>query len=168
ETHVHPGRVGPDGQVDEAFELGEGDDLVQLLADVHALEPEDRAVEIDVLPPGEVGVEAGAELEQRADATADVDPPRRRLDDPSEQPEQRRLPRAVPADDADRTAGLDADRDVAKGDDLLAGEPPSGEREVLQRPHRLRVHAERAARPLDDDLAGPHVTSFAIITADSR
>ena len=32
EAHVHPGRVRPHGQVDEALELGERDDLVHQLA----------------------------------------------------------------------------------------------------------------------------------------
>ena len=34
EAHVHPGRVGTHGQVDEAFELGEGHDLIDPLSDV--------------------------------------------------------------------------------------------------------------------------------------
>ena len=75
EPHVHPRRVRAHGQVDEALELGEGDDLVEPLADVAALEPVDRAAEEDVLAAGEVGVEACAELEQRADRAADLDLP---------------------------------------------------------------------------------------------
>ena len=70
EAHVHPRRVRAHRQVDELLELRERDDLVELLADVRALEPVDRAVQEDVLAPGEVGMEAGAELEQRADPPA--------------------------------------------------------------------------------------------------
>ena len=77
EPHVHPRRVRAHRQVDEVLELGERDDLVQLLAHVRAREAVDRAVQEDVLAAGEVGVEAGAELEQRADAAADVDAARR-------------------------------------------------------------------------------------------
>ena len=55
-------------------------------------------VQLDVLPAREVGVEASAELQQRADPAAGRDPARRRHDDPRDQPQQRRLPRPVAAD----------------------------------------------------------------------
>ena len=42
EPHVHPGRVRAHGPVDRLLELGEGDDLVEALADLRALEPVDR------------------------------------------------------------------------------------------------------------------------------
>src|SRR5580765_8029882 len=57
EAHEHPGRVGANRNVDEVLELRELHDLVEALADVRALEPEDRAVQEDVLAPGEVGME---------------------------------------------------------------------------------------------------------------
>ena len=114
ETHVHPRRVRPHGQVDEVLEPGERDDLVQLLADRRAAEAVDRAVEVDVLAPRHVGVEARAELEQRADASADRHRAGRRLDDSGEQPQQRRLAGAVAADEADRSARLDGEGDVAQ------------------------------------------------------
>ncbi len=58
------------GQVDEPLELGERDDLVHQLAHARAAQAVDRPVEVDVLAPGEVGMEAGAELEQRRDPPA--------------------------------------------------------------------------------------------------
>src|SRR5437588_4578413 len=106
ETHVHPGRVRPHRQVDELLEPRERHDLVELPADVLALEPEDRAVQEDVRAPAEVRVEAGAELEERADAPADRDAARGRLHDPREEAEQGRLPRAVAPDEPERTPGL--------------------------------------------------------------
>ena len=68
EPHVHPRRVRAHRQVDELLELGERDDLVHHLAHARPREAVDRAVQVDVLAAGEVGVEAGAELEQRRDA----------------------------------------------------------------------------------------------------
>ena len=91
EPHVHARRVGAHGQVDEVLEPGERDDLVELLADRDAPQAVDRAVQVHVLAAGQIGMEAGAELEQRADAAADGDAPRGRLDDPGEQPQERRL-----------------------------------------------------------------------------
>ena len=48
------------------LDLGEGDDLVEAAADLRPAHAEDRAVEEDVLAPGQLGVEAGPDLEQRA------------------------------------------------------------------------------------------------------
>ena len=53
-----------------ALDLGERDDLVELARDLRALHPENRAVEEDVLAPGQLGVKAGPDLEQRPDAAA--------------------------------------------------------------------------------------------------
>src|SRR5205814_3895592 len=72
EAHVHPRGISAHRQVDELLELGEVDDLVEVLADRRAPQAEDRAVEVDVLASREVGVKAGAELEQRADPAADL------------------------------------------------------------------------------------------------
>ena len=73
EAHRHPRRVRPHGPVDRILELGEGDDLVEALADVGATEALDRAVQEHVLAAGEVRVEAGAELEERADPALRLD-----------------------------------------------------------------------------------------------
>ncbi len=108
EPHIHARRVRAHGDVDEALELREGDDLLHVPADVVALEAEDGAVQVDVLASGEFGMEAGAELEQRAHAALDRDRSRRRLDDAGDEPQQRRLARAVAADQADRLTGRDA------------------------------------------------------------
>src|SRR5262249_43776140 len=50
EPHVHPRRVRPNRDVEEIVELGEGDDLVDPLANVRTAEAVDRAVHVDVLP----------------------------------------------------------------------------------------------------------------------
>ena len=78
-----------------------------------------RAVQLDVLAPGEVGMEPRAELEQRADPAGGRDPSLGRLDDPGDQPEQRRLAGAVPPDEPHGLAGGDAERDVAERPHLL-------------------------------------------------
>ena len=140
----------------KSLELGEGDDLVHQRADLRPLEAVDRAVQVDVVAPGEVGMEAGAELEQGGDAAAGLDAPRGRLDDPGGEAEERRLAGAVPADQADRLAGLDPHRDVAERPDLGRLGAVPGEERLLQRPNGLGSDEEAPARPVDDDLAGSH------------
>ena len=73
-----PGRVVAHRLVDELVEAGELDDLVEALDELLAGHAEDRAVEEDVLAARQVGVEAGAELEQRRHRAVDARPcPRR-------------------------------------------------------------------------------------------
>ena len=114
-SRMYAGRVRPDRQVDELPELAELDDVVQPCVDVRLAEPVDRAAEIDVLAAREVGMEARAELEQRADSPVDGEPPARGAEHAGDHPEQRRLSRAVPAHEPDRSARLNPERDVLDG-----------------------------------------------------
>ena len=68
EPHVHAARVALDGRVDEALDPRELDDLVELRLDLAPAHAENRAVEEDVLAARELGMKAGADLEQRGDA----------------------------------------------------------------------------------------------------
>ena len=77
EPHVHAARVALDRRVEELLDLGEGDDLVELAIDLGLAHAEDGAVEVDVLAAGQLGVEAGADLQQRADAARRSRPARR-------------------------------------------------------------------------------------------
>src|SRR3954454_10381342 len=83
------------------------------------------------------------------------DAPARRLDDPREEPEERRLARSVPADEPDGAARLDVERDVAKRPDVRAARLPA-EEEILQRAALARVDTEAPRGVLDRDLAGRH------------
>ena len=62
-----------------------------------AAHAEDRAAEEDVLAAGQLGMEAGADLEQRAHAAGELDAPLGRRRDPREHLQQRRLAGAVAA-----------------------------------------------------------------------
>ena len=70
EAHVHARRVVLDRLVDELLQLGEGDDLVEAAVDLLARHAVERGVDVDVLAAGQLGVEAGAELEQRRQPAA--------------------------------------------------------------------------------------------------
>ena len=59
------------GVVEEPLDLGEGDDLVHPPVDLVPAHPQDRAVQVDVLPTGQLGVEARAHLEQRPHPAVD-------------------------------------------------------------------------------------------------
>ena len=77
EPREHAARVRLDGVVGEALELGEGDDVVDPAGEIAAGDAVDRAAQVDVLDRRVLGVEAGADLEQRRDAAVDRDAARR-------------------------------------------------------------------------------------------
>src|SRR5439155_6233198 len=119
EPHGHPARVALDRRVEEPLDAGEFDDLRKPALDLSALHPEDRAVEEDVLAPGELRVEPGSDLEQAAHAAADDRATRSRSRDACEHFQQRRLARAVASDDAKHLAFGNGEADVAERPDLL-------------------------------------------------
>ena len=107
--------------------LGEGNDLVELARDLGAAHAEDGAVEIDVLAAGELGMEAGADLQQARHAAADFDAALGRRGDAGKDLEQRRFAGAVAADDADDLAPLDLEGDVLqRPEPLLRRQRPDG------------------------------------------
>ena len=118
EADVHAARIALHRRVDEPLDAGELDDLVEAPLDLAALHAEDRAVQVDVLTAGELLVETGADLEQAADATANLGPACRRRSDPGEDLQQRRLSCAVAADDAEDLSLRHLERDVAERPDL--------------------------------------------------
>ena len=119
EPHGHPARVALDRRVEEPLDAGEFDDLRKPALDLSALHPEDRAVEEDVLAPGELRVEPGSDLEQAAHAAADDRATRSRGRDACEHFQQRRLARAVASDDAEHLALRNGEAHVTERPDLL-------------------------------------------------
>ena len=62
-------------------QLGELDDLVEAPRDLALRKPEHDAVDEDVLAAGNLGMESGAELDERGDPPVDRHGARRRLGD---------------------------------------------------------------------------------------
>src|SRR5205823_5109883 len=98
EADVHAVRVPLDRGVEKPVDAGELDDAVEGPPDLLPAEAEDRSVQVDVLPPGELGMESRADLEQAAGAPPDDRAPGGRRRDAAQDLQQRRLARAVPPD----------------------------------------------------------------------
>ena len=156
QPHGHPRRVRAHGPVDRVLELGECDDLVEAGLDVGAAKSLDRTVQEHVLTAREVEVEARAELEQGADPALATDASGRRLDDPGDDAKERRLARAVAADQADRLASADLGRDVVEGPHVGRVALAALDDEILERARLARVDAKAARDALDGDLANLH------------
>src|SRR5262249_32495603 len=112
---VHSARVVLNRGFQESFDLGEGDDLVEPAMDLAPFHAEDGAIQIDILPAGQLRVEAGADFQQAADAARDLDLALGRLGDAGEDLEQRALAGAVAADDTDHFATVHLEAYVLQG-----------------------------------------------------
>src|SRR3954451_182497 len=81
EPDRHTTRVALDRSVQERANLGERRDVVESRIDLVTRQTEESAVEVDVLATGELTVETGPDLEQRADASVQACATSRRLRD---------------------------------------------------------------------------------------
>ena len=118
QPHVHAARVPLDRRVDEAFHLGEPDDVVELCPDLATPHSEDRTVQEDVLSTGQLWMKAGSDLEQRTDTPRDYRAPARRFRDPRHHLQESRLSGAVTSDHADDLAFFDFERHVVQRPEL--------------------------------------------------
>ena len=120
EADHHAARIALDRRVEISFAAAEVHDFVELALDFRRRHPHDRPVHEDVLPAGHFGMEAGADLQERADAAARADDARRRGRHAGQEFQEGRLAGAVAADDPDDVALLDLEVDVAQRPDVVA------------------------------------------------
>jgi hypothetical protein len=119
QAHGHAARVELHLRVDELLDAGEINDRIEVGFGLPAGEPEDRRVQVDVLAPGQVAVEAGAELQQGGEPAAALDVAGVRGEDPADHREQGALARAVGADEPERLGGLELERHALQRPELL-------------------------------------------------
>ena len=75
QPRVEPGRVALHRRVDQPLDVGEVNDAVKVLVDLALGQPEETATQVDVLAPGELRMEAGAQLDQRHGVAGDSHAP---------------------------------------------------------------------------------------------
>ncbi len=117
QAEIHAARVVLDRRVDEALHLGKSHDLVEFGVDFGALHPKNRPIEIDVLPAGQLGMKAGADLQQGAHSPGDVRFARAGLGHPCQNFEQGALPGAVLADDPQHPSLAHVEGHITQGPD---------------------------------------------------
>src|SRR5689334_2994691 len=117
EPYVHAAAVSFDWRVDELLDFRETDDLLKLSLDLFARHAEYRAVEKNVFASTQFRMKAGADFEQARDPTVKLNASFRGFDDARQDLQQRRLARAVAADDADDLARCDLEVDILQGPD---------------------------------------------------
>src|SRR5919109_4172554 len=100
EAHVHATRVMLHRCVKEFLRLGERHDLLELAVNLYLLHPQDSAVQVNVFPSCQFGVETSAHLQQGAYTPVDPGIARGRLGDACEDFEEGTFASPVAADDA--------------------------------------------------------------------
>src|SRR5919109_3047686 len=65
QAHVHAGRICLYRRIDEVLKLGELDNLLKAARDLLLREPQHDAVDEHVLAAGDLGMEPGAQLDER-------------------------------------------------------------------------------------------------------
>ena len=120
ETPTHTRRIRSDRCVDESAEITEADDIVEALVDCLTTQAEDRAVEVNVLPPAEKRVEAYPEAEEAANLAVHRDTSAIRPENTGKSLQKCGLPGAVGADDSNHVTGTGDDVDPTKCPIVLA------------------------------------------------
>jgi len=115
QADVHAGGVVLDGSVDEFFELGEGYDFVEFAGDFATAHAEDSPTQKRVFAAGKLGMEAGADFEEGADAAVNFGPAGGRASDTREDLEKSGFAGAVAADETEDFAFADFEGDVLEG-----------------------------------------------------
>ena len=132
EPRHHAGRKVFHGGVRKVLQFGKLDDLVEPRGHIGAAVAEDRAVEINVLARGKVGVKARAELDEGSDAPVGFHRALGRLQNAGDDFQKRALARAVEPDDAERIALFQRERNIPQRPELLKMQLPAhGLDEVL-------------------------------------
>ena len=108
-----------DRRFEELLDFGEGDDLVELAVNLRLPHAEEGPAQVDVFAPGQFGMEAGTDLEERADASTNLDPAFSRFGDSGQDLQQGALSGAVRADDAENLSPRDFEGDVPQGPNVI-------------------------------------------------
>ena len=120
QPRLHAAAVMLQRSVQKFGNFREGHDLVELAQDFPPLHAQNRAVQKDVLAPGQFRMESRADLEQAAHGPPNLRGARRRLGYARKNFEQSGLAGAVAADHADDFALLHLEADLAQRPNLSA------------------------------------------------
>jgi hypothetical protein len=118
QARIHPRRIALDWRVNKALQPGKGHDLVEPGVNLLAAQAQDSAVEVDVLPPGEFGMKAGTQFDERRHPPVDLYLTFGRSGDAREQFQRGGLASTVRTDDPQRLTWADLKAHVAQSPDV--------------------------------------------------
>ena len=157
QAHVHARGIVLDLVIDKGPQFAEFHDLVEDALQVPAPESQDGGVQVDVLPAGEVGVEAGPQLQQGGDGSVGADGALVGAQDLGHQPQHGGFSRAVGAYHPQGLPLVDGQVDVLQGPEELVAPLAPVDEPLLQGVVDVMVEAEALPHPLQlygGDLGG--------------
>ena len=114
EAQGHARAVGLDRLVDVVADVGERDDVAEQGIDARGRQAQDGAIDVDVLAPGQLWIEARAQFQQRGDPPMRFHPTRSGRQHTGNDLQQGAFAAAVEADDAQRFATLKFEIDAVE------------------------------------------------------
>ncbi len=108
EADLHAAGVVFELLIYETFQLGEAHNVVEFLVNLLAREPEYRRVQVHIVPPGELRIEANPQFQKRRDPPIDRDASAVGAVNPGEDFQECTLTRAVAPDDAKKLSLFNA------------------------------------------------------------
>src|SRR5581483_8440870 len=111
-AHIHSARIPFHRGIEKLFDFSEGHDFVELLFDFPASHSKDGPVQKNIFAAGELRVETGPDLEERASAAINIHSAGGRLSDSIQNLQKCALACAVAADDPDGLAPFHIERNV--------------------------------------------------------
>src|ERR1043166_1922428 len=112
QSHVHPTRVVLDRRINKLVDLRERDNLVELRRDFRSPHPQNCAIQVNVLPAGQLRMKPCSHLQQRSNTSMDLRMPLGRFRDSGQQLKQGRFASAISPDDAHNFAARDLEGNV--------------------------------------------------------
>src|ERR1700722_4521272 len=118
EPNVHAAGVAFDGRVKKLIHLGKSDDFIEFRGNLSFTHSKRRAIEKDVFPARQFGVEAGSNFQKTGNTSADVYVAFRWIRDAGQNFQKRTLAGTIPSNDADDFARLNIEIDVLEGPEV--------------------------------------------------
>src|ERR1035437_3392697 len=72
-ANIHTAGIALDRGVEKSFHFGKGDNFIKFTFNLGLAHAQDRAIEIDVLAPSQLGMKAGADFQQTRHPPIDFD-----------------------------------------------------------------------------------------------
>src|SRR5581483_10055408 len=112
QPHIHAAGVMLYRSVEKLLDFRKRHNLIEAATDFRLAHAQDGAIQINILPSGQLGMEAGSDLEQAGHASAHRHLTRSRAGNARKNFEQRALAGAIAADDAQHVTLLHVEVDV--------------------------------------------------------
>src|SRR5581483_9672321 len=134
QSQAHSGGIALDGSIDEPFDTGKLDNLIEFFIDFLLFHAQDRSIQVNIFPSRKLLMETSADLQQGGNSAVNLHAPRCGIGNLGEDFQQGALPRAVPANNSHDLSFPYGKRNVLERPEDVSGTSGAG-KGVLQEIH---------------------------------